>query len=549
MQEAHTHVGPILVFGHKNPDNDSICSAVGYAHLKNLTDPVNVYVPARLGPVPTETAWVFDRFGVELPEQVEHVHTRVRDVMTEDVVTIAPELSMLEAGRLMREHDVRALPVVDAEGTLKGLLSQRMLAERYLEETEIAGFAQMAVSVGRLAHVLDGEILAGDAEMRLSGGVLIGASEPATVKRMLSAGDALIVGDRVRTQPLALESGAACLIVTGGSQPAPGVVELATERGAAVIATSCDSYSAARLVSLAHAVGDLAETDVLVQGPDTLLAEAAEDLLGSTHREAVVVDDDQRVIGILTRTNVARGIRRRVVLVDHNESAQSAPGIEEAEVVEIVDHHRVGDIETAGPILFLNLPVGSTATIVAVRFGQLGIEIPQQIAGVLLAALLTDTVILKSPTTTDTDRRMCALLAARAEVDPVQFGMELFRSRSAAGDFSAESVVSTDLKEYRAGDTTIAIAQYETVSLTDVMEHADEIRAALESLRVSRGAGLAVLMITDIVAEGSEIIAAGKVRIAERAFGVDLATGSAWMPGVLSRKKQVAAPLVRAAGA
>jgi len=185
------------VFGHRNPDNDSICSAVAYAHLKNLIDAESVYVPARLGPVPNETRWVFERFGLELPEQIEHVHTRVRDVMTDEVYTVSPDEPMLEAGRLMREHDVRALPVVDEEGGVAGLVSQRMLAELYLEETEIAGFAEMPVSLGRLVRVLDAELLVGDESTQLAAGVLIGAMEPETVAARVKAGDALIVGNRV----------------------------------------------------------------------------------------------------------------------------------------------------------------------------------------------------------------------------------------------------------------------------------------------------------------------------------------------------------------
>jgi manganese-dependent inorganic pyrophosphatase len=312
--------------------------------------------------------------------------------------------------------------------------------------------------------------------------------------------------------------------------------------------TEQDTYSAARLVSLAQAVGDLMETDVLRCGPESLLSEAAEDLLGSVHREAVVTEDGGTVSGILTRTNVARGRRRRVVLVDHNESAQSALGIEEAEIVEIVDHHRVGDIETPGPILFLNLPVGSTATIVALRYEQLGVEIPGPIAGILLAALLTDTVILKSPTTTEQDRSVCERLSASVGVDAVDFGMEVFRSRSAGLAFSAEAVVRSDVKEYRAGDVLAAVAQYETVDLKQITEHADEVMRAMERLLASREYDLVVLMATDIVREGSEIFVAGKRRLAERAFDIDLSAGSAWMPGVLSRKKQIAAKLVEAAG-
>jgi len=541
-------VGPVLVFGHKNPDNDSICSAVAYAHLKNLTDQESVYVPARLGPVPTETRWLFERFGLELPEQIGHVHTRVRDVMTEEVFTIAPTEPMLEAGRLMRENNVRALPVVSADGRIVGLVSQRMLAERYIEETEIAGFADMPVSLGRLVRVLDAQLLVGDPATQLAGGVLIGAMEPATLAARIKPGDALIVGNRVRTQPLALEAGAACLIVTGGSEPSADVLRIAAEKGASVLLTQRDTYSTARLVSLAHAVGDLMETDALHFGPETLLTEAAEDLLGSHHREGIVVDGEGHCVGILTRTNIARGIRRRVVLVDHNEAAQSAAGIEDASVIEIVDHHRVGDIQTPGPILFLNLPVGSTATIVATRYQALRVDVPPAIAAILLAAVLTDTVLLKSPTTTDVDRETVERLSAIAGVDPMELGMELFRSRSAGEEFDAEKILRRDLKEYRLGDVLIAIAQYEAVDLTPLMANTEQVGAALESLLEQRGYDLALLMATDIVREGSEIFAAGKTRLAERALGVSLSDGSAWLPGVLSRKKQIAARLVEATG-
>jgi len=540
-------MGPVLVFGHKNPDNDSICSAVAYAHLKNLTDTAHVYVPARLGPLPPETAWVFDRFGVQPPEEIAHVHTRVRDVMTADVVSVDLEATMLDAGRVMRERGVRALPVLEV-GRVRGLINQGILAEAYLGETEIRGFSGVPVAVRHLVAVVDGTLLVGDPDMVLSGGVLIGAMEPQTMVGYIREGDTLVVGDRRRSQPMALEAGVACLIVTGGSPPAPEVLELARERGAAVVSTSHDTFAAARLVNLSHTVGDVMDTDVLLFEPEMLLSEALEDLLGSTHREAVVVDEFGAPVGMITRTNVARGTRRRVILVDHNETAQSAVGIEEAEVMEVVDHHRIGDVQTYGPILFLNIPVGSTATVVAMRYEEMGVPVPRPMAGILLSAVLSDTVLLKSPTTTETDHRIAASLAAAIGVDPLSFGLEMFRARTAGETFSAERAVRADLKEYRAGDTLAAIGQVETVDLAAVMEHAEEIRSVMDALREARRYDLVLLMVTDVVREGSEIIAVGKIRLAERGLGVSLAEGSAWMPGVLSRKKQVAARLVDAAG-
>lgn len=540
-------MGPVLVFGHRNPDNDSVCSAVAYAHLKNLTDPDNVYVPVRLGPAPRETAWVFSRFGLELPEEIAHVHTRVQDVMTEDVITIDASQTLLEAGRLMRERGIRALPVVSG-GIVRGLVSVSTLASRYIDEIALEGFSAMPAELGLLAKVLDAEIVLGEPGMRLEGDVLIGAMEPNTMVSYVKPGDTIIVGDRIRTQPMALEAGAACLILTGGTRPSADVLALARDKGAAVLATAYDTFSAARLVGLSYRVGDLMDANAVLVEPETLLVEATEDLLGSSNRDAVVIDREGHPVGILTRTNVARGLRRRVILVDHNEASQSAPGIEEASVLEIVDHHRVGDIETSGPILFLNLPVGSTAAIVATRYETLGVEMPPALAGLLLSAVMTDTVLLKSPTTATMDREVAERLARIAEVDSLEFGMEVFRSRSAGEVFSAERVVGTDVKEYRVGDVTSAIAQFETVSLVDVMERADELFLAMEALRERRGLDLVILMVTDIVREGSEVFAIGKVRLAERALDVSFEGGPVWMDGVLSRKKQVAARLAEVAG-
>ncbi|MCL2503782.1 MAG: putative manganese-dependent inorganic diphosphatase [Coriobacteriia bacterium] len=540
-------MGSVLVFGHRNPDNDSICSAVGYAHLKNAVDPDNTYTAARLGPAPKETEWLFGRFGLDLPEEISHVRTRVRDVMGKTVTTVTPDQTILDAGRLMRARGIRVLPVVDQGGILVGLLNQLILAERYLDETEVAGFAKTSVTVGGLARVLDAKVLSGDACSVISGGVHIGVSEPETVRGLISPGDVLIVGDRARTQPMAIKAGVACLIVTRGAKVAADVVALAQEKGAAVLVTGHDTYSVARLIALSQTVGDVMARDVLQVDPDTLLAEASKDLVNNIYREAVVTDGLGRVVGVFTRTDIARGIRRRVVLVDHNESTQSALGIEEAEVVEIVDHHRVGDIETPAPVMFLNLPLGATATIVALRFEELGVKIPPEVAGILLGAVLTDTIILKSPTTTEVDRQVCARLAENAGVDAVALGMELFRSRSAGERFSAASVVQADLKEYLMGDMRVAIVQYESVGLDRVMEQAKEIRAAMEELRESRKYDLMVLMATDIVREGSELFAVGRTRLAERAFKLDMAHGSAWMPGALSRKRQIVPSLVAAA--
>lgn len=540
-------MGPVLVFGHRNPDNDSICSAVAYAHLKNRTDADNVYLPVRLGPVPPETAWVFERFGLDLPEEVTHVKTRVRDVMTEDPVAVDWDETVLAAGRLMRESGVRALPVV-RDGAVAGIVSAVTLAERYVQETEVRGFGESPVRLSSLAEVVGGRIVVGEPDALISGDVLVGAMEPETMRGYLKPGDVLIVGDRKRTQPLALEAGVACLVVTGGKIPEAEVLEAARKRGAAVVVTPHDTFAAARLADLSRPVHTVLDATVPLVGPEDLVEEIAEDLLASAHREAVVVDGDGALLGVVTRTDLVRGRRRRVVLVDHNENAQSAPGIEQAQVVEVIDHHRIGDVQTAQPALFLNLPVGATATIVVQRYAELGIEVPEPIAGILLSAILTDTVLLKSPTTTERDVVSAERMAARLGTTPIEFGLEMFDARARAEDEDVERAIGRDLKEYRVGDAVVAVGQVETVNAAKALERYGDVEAALERVRLQRGYDLLVLMVTDVLKEGSVLCAAGKTRLLERALDARLVDGRVWVDGMLSRKKQLAPLLIETAG-
>jgi manganese-dependent inorganic pyrophosphatase len=435
---------PIYVFGHRNPDNDSVVSAVAYAALKNTVDPENTYIPVRLGAMPKETQWLFDMLGIESPESIEHIHTRVGDVMQTEVISIHVDTDMPTASRVMRKYNLRAIPVLDDENRAVGLLSYRTLALCYLQE------------------IID--------HCNLDDGKL------------------------------------------------------------------SDVY--------VHRVSSLMETKLEFTSTDTLLSDAVEAILNSPDRELIVTDEEGRCVGILTRSDIVRGEKRRCILIDHNEISQSAPGVLDADVLEIVDHHRVGDIQTSGPILFVNLPVGSTASIVALRYQDQGIEISKDIATILLSAILTDTVILKSPTTTDVDRTLVKRLSDIAQVDHEEFGLEVLQARNQGVELVVADIITNDLKEYRSHDESIAIVQYEAVNLDSIMERKDEVLAEMESVASARGYDAFIFMATDIIVEGSEIFAVGKKKIVERALDIDLATGSAWMPGVLSRKKQIAAPFM-----
>ena len=451
---------PIIILGHRNPDNDALSAAIGYAWLKNevearaVDDPAKrqKYVPARLGPLPPETAGVLAKWGIEAPMVVNNLYARVSDVMTANPYSVTTGATLLDVARLLRKHNVRALVVVNEDGTYKGVVSMRMIAERYVAATELVGegHSHMAVAADLIA-------------------------------------------------------------------------------------------------SLDQRVDEILESDVLCVEPEARLDEATVDMMNSPLREAVVLDEDSIPVGIITRSDVAVHPHRKVILVDHNETRQAAAGIEDAEVVEIIDHHRIADVSTVKPIKFLNLPVGSSATIVTLEAQRLGIEPPKHIAAVLLSAIMTDTIILKSPTATAIDKQVVDYLAGILEVDPTEYGIEIFAYRGGDADMPIDKLVSADSKEFAYGDGMVLIAQHETTNLESVMAREPEIREYLRKRVAERGYACALLMLTDIIAEGSQFICEGDRRIVNRAFGINCTgQGGVWMPGVLSRKKQVATRLLEA---
>ncbi|MDO5117792.1 MAG: putative manganese-dependent inorganic diphosphatase [Eggerthellaceae bacterium] len=451
---------PVLVIGHKNPDNDAICSAIGYAYLKNelakreakAGEQLQTYQAVRLGPLPPETAGVLERWGVEAPAVINNVFARVSDVMTSDVICTMPDAKLIDAGRIIRKHNIQAVVVVDGEGTYQGIVSTRMIANRYISATDV------------------------------------------------------------------LDEGASHMAV------AANLIE-----------------------SLEQTVDSIMEAQILTVDKDDRLSEARVDILAQPWREAIVLDEAHRPIGIVTRSDLAFHPHRKVILVDHNEVRQAVNGINEAEVVEIIDHHRIGDVSTVNPIKFLNMPVGSTSTIVALEFKKHGIEIPKPIAGVLLSAVMTDTVVLKSPTTTAVDEEIAEYLADIIGADPFKYGLKVFSFRGDDDDMPIDKLVGADSKEFQISDGTVLIAQHETTNLESVMMREQEMRAYMRSLVETGGYVFVLLMVTDIIAGGSQFLCEGNRKIINRAFDIECTgEGGTWMPGVLSRKKQVAARILEA---
>jgi manganese-dependent inorganic pyrophosphatase len=539
-------VSRIYVTGHRNPDTDSIASAVGYAELKGRLDPRNEYVPVRLGELNEQTRWVLERSGAPEPELLPHVLLRVRDVMRGRFPLAGHGEPVRHVGLIMARDEVDLVPVVDDGGCLAGVMTERALARRYVRESREASKLDAPTAIGAIAGVLEGEQLVGEPGEEVTGRVWVLAMASASLPLGFSAGDVVVVGDRPTAQRVAIEVGVSLLVITNGTRAEEEILELARARGSAVVASPLDSYVTARMITLSAPCRSLMDREPLVVGREDLVADIAETVKDVDYRAAVVVDADRRPVGLVTRSDLLSPEPRRVLLVDHAEQAQSVVGVEHAEIVEILDHHHIGSIETRVPVRATFDPVGSTATLVIERFRQSGMEPSRPAATLLLGAILSDTVILNSPTTTERDRAVVTYLEQVLAQDATAFGREMFERTSDLTRVAAEDIVARDAKDYDAGGgQTLRIAQVETVGQT-LEERADELLRALDDVREREGHAMVALMVTDIMSKGTQLYASGDRGALERAFGNRGDDGVVDLPGVMSRKKQLAPRLLTA---
>lgn len=537
----------VYVSGHRNPDTDSIGAALGYAELKTRLDPDTEYVPVRLGDLNPQTTWALEQTGAQSPRMLVHISVRAGDVMQTTFPRADTVTPLRRAGQMMVEAGLDLLPVVDVDGILQGVLTERALARRYLRESSDASHLYGATAVGTMAEVLEGRLLVGNPDRLVDGRIWVLARELGSILTRLGEGDVAVVGDRHDAQLRALELGISALVVTNATEVPAETLKLAQDKDIPVIATPLDTYVAGRMIGLSSPCHALADGDPLTINTSDVLGEVADDIKDVSYRAAVVVDRANRPVGLVTRADLVDPRPRRVILVDHAESAQSIPGIEEAEIVEILDHHHIGSIETTLPVRAIFDPVGSTSTLVTEQFQAAGYEPSAASAGMLLAAILSDTVILTSPTTTPRDEAAVAELSGQLGLDPRTFGREMFQAGSDVANLEAAAILGRDLKAYELpSGATLCVAQIETVG--DVLSgRFDELQDEAAACALRDGHRLVALMVTDVDARGTHLVVAGDVALAERAFGVGVQDGAIPLPGVMSRKKQVAPKLLQAA--
>jgi manganese-dependent inorganic pyrophosphatase len=538
---------PLYVIGHRNPDTDSICSAIGYAHLKQaLGDPA---VAARAGKVNAETRYVLERFGVEAPVLIADLYPRARDIMSPISVAIQPDQTIRELGQMMRESSGKSAAVIDAKGSLLGIVSLGDLARRYFEELEMPDLASAGVTFRGMLAVLDGKIeVAGDMDRAVRGKIWIAAAKAETFRNLIGQGDIALAGDREAAQLKLLECGIDALVLTGNASAGNELREAAANRGTLVFRTKYDTYTAARLINQSIPVRVVMQNQVVSFRPSDLVSDIRETTVRTRFRNYPVTENG-KIIGMINRERLIVPEREKVILVDHNEKTQAVAGIEEAHIVEIIDHHRLGGLETGEPIFIRHDPVGSTSTIVASMHWHRNVEIPPTIAGILLAGILSDTLIFKSPTSTPQDREIAERLAVVAGVEVQEFGMAVVRAGSRFNGLEPEEIIRYDLKEFQISDYRVSISQISVMDAADMLANRwEELGGALSTVRQKESYDLALLMVTDIMQETTHLLHAGRpVSLLRRAFGAESTDTTFVLPGTMSRKKQVVPPLVEAA--
>lgn len=535
----------IYITGHRNPDSDSICAAIAYAEFKNKTQKIPA-IPIRLGEINRETAFVLNYFGVEPPQLVQTVKTQVADLDIDTVAPIAPDISLKMAWSIMKKNNIKTLPVIDSNDRLWGIVSVSNLASSYLDIWDNYILAKSNTSINNILETLSGKIIyLSEENLILTGKVVVSTMAPDSDKTIIEPGDIVICGDREDTQKFIIEKQAKLMIVCGSHIPCDGTVDMAMKKGCTVITTPYDSFTAARLIPQSIPISFvMTKNNVISFDTNDFIEDIKDIMLETRYRSYPVLDENGKVIGSISRYHLITQNRKKLILVDHNEKAQSVAGLEEAEVLEILDHHRIADIQTGIPIYFRNEPVGSTSTIVASIFFENGIRPSKKIAGLLCAAIISDTLLLKSPTATLVDEIVLKRLAEIANLNIEEFAKEMFKAGTSLEGKTAKEIIYQDFKTFAINNYKVGVSQVTTTYIEGFNPMIEDFKALMNRKASSNGFDIMLLMITDIFSSSSLFIAAGEHKeLFYRAFNVKSKNDTVFLDGIVSRKKQVIPPI------
>ena len=540
---------PVIVIGHKNPDSDSICSAICYANLKRkLTG--RDYLACRAGEINNETRFILETFHVEAPELVETLEPTLADVQYRQIEGISSHLSLKRAWEYMRDNDVKTVPVVTPQGQLKGILTLGDIARFYMEDQDANALAEAGTRYRNIVDTLQGEMVVGDPEDHFTRGkVMVAAANPDVMEDYISEHDLVILGNRYESQLSSIEMKAGCIVVCLGSKVSRSIQKLAQEAGCCVVSSPLDTYACSKLINQAVPVRHVMRTQgIITFRHDDPVADVKSSVSKLRLRYFPILDAEGNYMGVISQRNLLDIDRQQVILVDHNEKDQAVDGIRSAEVIEVIDHHRIDAVETVNPIYFRNQPLGCTATIITLMYQENGIEIEPQIAGLLCSAILSDTLMFRSPTCTPTDERIARMLADIAGIDVEAHATAMFNAGSELGDKTPDEIFHIDCKRFKAEMQSLTVAQVTSVSRRELSRLKERMLPYMESLLPTSGMDMLFLMLTNIIDESTELLFVGQGarQAVQEAFGVDCEANSVSLPGVVSRKKQLMGPLITA---
>ena len=546
-----------IVIGHKNPDTDSICSAICYANLKRqLTG--GEYEPRRAGQVNEETQFVLNYFGVEAPELVEHVKTEVRDIEIRETKGVNRNISLKKAWNTMQEANVVTLPAVTEDNMLEGLITVGDIAHSYMNVYDSSILSKANTQYANIIETLEGSLVIGDENNYFNEGkVLIAAANPDMMEYYISKNDLVILGNRYESQLCAIEMEAACIIVCEGAGVSMTIKKLAQERGCTVITTPYDTYTAARLINQSMPISYFMKTENLITFEDTDIIDEIKDVMASKrHRDFPILDKDGKYKGMISRRNLLGARGKSLILVDHNERTQAVEGSENARILEIIDHHRLGTIETIGPVFFRNQPLGCTATIIYQMYQESGIKVDKTTAGLLCSAIISDTLLFRSPTCTEVDKMAALALADIAGININDYAAEMFAAGSNFRNKTDEEIFYQDFKRFTAGKVSFGVGQISSLNGQELDQLKVQLQPYLKKAHKAHGVDMMFFMLTNILTESTVLLCEGNGAaqmileafhlVSEDEDHAAVVDGYVELKGVVSRKKQLIPAIVMA---
>lgn len=532
----------VYVSGHKNPDTDSICSAIAYSYLLNATNKYNA-VPVRLGEVNRETEYVLKRFGVEHPALLKTVKQKVEDLNYDKVTVFSKDLTLKTAWFLLKQQNLKSAPILDEHGQLLGLLSTSNIIEGYMDQWDSEVLKKAKTPVENIIDTLEANVIyLNEALKVINGDIHIAAMSGNEAKKRIHENDVVIVGgDRSDDLEELISVKPSLIILTGSLTSNEHVVNKCKEQGISIVSTPFNTYQTSQQIVQAVPVEYvMIKGDIKTFSTDDTLDYMKEVMSETRYRGYPVIDLNNRCVGSISRFALLKGLRKKVILVDHNERGQSIPGIEEADILEIVDHHRVADIQTVGPLLFRGEPLGSTATIVTRMFEEQDVEMPSHIAGLLLGAVVSDTLLFKSPTCTPVDTKIAKKLAEIAGVDIQEFAMEMFKAGTSLVGKTVDEIFNQDFKKFSFDNLQVGVAQVNSMDIEGFLPYKKDMLDYMNKFAEDNNLEFTLLLLTDIINANSEIFVGGpRPELVEKAFNVQLTDRQGTLEGVISRKKQV----------